>query len=325
MWLQRLRQSVHQELPPQSTPQDTHRGETLQVQLGRLHVEVRPFRRADETLPQAHGSQTVPLSRLWPQLLPLWPPGFTQETTPSSVKPSAVQLECNSVLGSVLDYTTLTLKLNGWPYLDCDREWGNVSSGLMFKPFHLIKPKREKKAGCQLTHLRPAHFYRNMVAEPNLWSAVEGPDTFFSFCLQLFSWPESSALLWLHNQNSSSVCASHMACSQASQRNMISSFKAFCFTCIQVNIWDLDTHLHIHFFFFFCSLRQYNVKRSRMYPITPTVHCVIDTSAFLLSFFFFLKHLCQLPPSGSAIIKKTNTPHTSSASARSDHEVMTGC
>lgn len=157
------------------------RGETLQVQLGRLHVEVRPFRRADETLPQAHGSQTVPLSRLWPQLLPLWPPGFTQETTPSSVKPSAVQLECNSVLGSVLDYTTLTLKWNGWPYLDCDREWGNVSSGLMFKPFHLIKPKREKKAGCQLTHLRPAHFYRNMVAEPNLWSAVEGPDTFFLF------------------------------------------------------------------------------------------------------------------------------------------------
>lgn len=236
------------------------RGETLQVQLGRLHVEVRPFRRADETLPQAHGSQTVPLSRLWPQLLPLWPPGFTQETTPPSVKPSAVQLECNSVLGSVLDYTTLTLKWNSWPYLDCDREWGNVSSGLMFKPFHLIKPKRgEKKAGCQLTHLRPAHFYRNMVAEPNLWSAVEGPDTFFSFCLQLLSWPESSALLWLHNQNSSSVCASHMACSQASQRNMISSFKAFCFTCIQVNVWDLDTHLQIHIFFARYANTMWNV------------------------------------------------------------------
>lgn len=60
----------------------------------------------------------------------------------------------------------------------------------------------------------------------------------------------------------------------------------------------------------FCSLRQYNVKRSRMYPITPTVHCVIDTSAFLLSFFFFLKHLCQLPPSGSAIIKRNkHTTH----------------
>lgn len=231
------------------------------MQLGRLHVEVRPFRRADKTLPQAHGSQTVPLSRLWPQLLPLWPPGFTQETTPPSVKPSAVQLECNSVLGSVLDYTTLTLKWNGWPYLDCDREWGNVSSGLMFKPFHLIKPKRgEKKAGCQLTHLRPAHFYRNMVAEPNLWSAVEGPDTFFfSFCLQLLSWPESSALLWLHNQNSSSVCASHMACSQASQRNMISSFKAFCFTCIQVNVWDLDTHLQIHIFFARYANTMWNV------------------------------------------------------------------
>lgn len=158
-----------------------------------------------------------------------------------------------------------------------------------------------------------------MVAEPNLWSAVEGPDTFFSFCLQLLSWPESSALLWLHNQNSSSVCASHMACSQASQRNMISSFKAFCFTCIQVNVWDLDTHLQIHIFFLLATPIQCETFQNVSYH----AYCALCHRYFS---FFFLKHSCQLPPSGSAIIKKqTNTPHTSSASASSDHEVMTGC
>ncbi|XP_040975041.1 uncharacterized protein LOC115333771 isoform X2 [Aquila chrysaetos chrysaetos] len=49
--------------------------EALQMHLGRLHLEVRPFRRADPALPQAHGHQALPLLGLRPQLLPLRPPG----------------------------------------------------------------------------------------------------------------------------------------------------------------------------------------------------------------------------------------------------------
>ena len=49
-------------------------------------MEVRALRRADETLPQTHGSQTVPVSRLRAQLLPLRPPGVAQETPPLGVK-----------------------------------------------------------------------------------------------------------------------------------------------------------------------------------------------------------------------------------------------
>lgn len=109
-------------------------------------MEVRPFRRADETLPQAHRSQTVPVPRLWTQLLPFWPPGFAQETPPPGVKPSETgQLERNSVLVSTLDSTTLTWGggiLKSWPYtLDSDREWGKCSSGCKFRPFHLISLK----------------------------------------------------------------------------------------------------------------------------------------------------------------------------------------
>lgn len=56
------------------------------MHVGRLHVEVCPFRWAHETLPQAHGSQTVSVSRLWTQLFPLRPPGFAQETPPPGVR-----------------------------------------------------------------------------------------------------------------------------------------------------------------------------------------------------------------------------------------------
>lgn len=108
----------------------TCRWETLQVHVGRLHVEVRPFGRADETLPQAHRSQTVPVPRLWTQLLPFWSPGFAQETPPPGVKPPST-LECTTFdLRGAGDFKNELALHVGLP----TGEWeGECSSGCKFR------------------------------------------------------------------------------------------------------------------------------------------------------------------------------------------------
>lgn len=50
------------------------RREALPLYLGGLHLALRPLRRADATLPQAHGDQAFPLHRVRPLLLPVRPP-----------------------------------------------------------------------------------------------------------------------------------------------------------------------------------------------------------------------------------------------------------
>lgn len=60
--------------PPVSPPPLSFvsaRRKTLQMYLGRLHLEVCSLRRTDEALPQAHGSEAIQVCRLWPQLFPL--------------------------------------------------------------------------------------------------------------------------------------------------------------------------------------------------------------------------------------------------------------
>lgn len=171
LWLQ---QSVHQELPPQSTSQDTHRWtfcfthicnlklffsalsisikefsfsslcrwETLQVHVGRLHVEVCSFRRADKTLPQAHRSQTLPVPWLWAQLLPFRSPGTAQETPPPGLK---------GLHGCYLRGTrcwfqrgAVPLWLEGGDFTDLVFHIGRCSSGCKFK---ILSPR---KPGCEL-------------------------------------------------------------------------------------------------------------------------------------------------------------------------------
>lgn len=110
----------------------TCRWETLQVHVGRLHVEVRPFGRADETLPQAHRSQTVPVPRLWTQLLPFWSPGFAQETPPPGVKP--LQLWS----APLLTWEGRGILKMSWPYTLDSRQGsgkGNVPQGASLGPF----------------------------------------------------------------------------------------------------------------------------------------------------------------------------------------------
>lgn len=50
------------------------RREALPLYLGGLYLALCPLRRADPTLPQAHGDQTLPLHRVWPLLLTVRPP-----------------------------------------------------------------------------------------------------------------------------------------------------------------------------------------------------------------------------------------------------------
>ncbi|XP_061419844.1 alpha-protein kinase 1-like isoform X1 [Lethenteron reissneri] len=79
-----LLQGVHQEFSPESSPEDAHRREAVRVRVGRLHVEVRALRRADATLPQAHGLAALPVPRVRPGLLSLRPPGAAQQAAPVS-------------------------------------------------------------------------------------------------------------------------------------------------------------------------------------------------------------------------------------------------
>lgn len=50
--------------------------------MGQLRLALRPFGRADASLPEAHGRQTLPVRRLLALLLPIRPPGPAHEETP---------------------------------------------------------------------------------------------------------------------------------------------------------------------------------------------------------------------------------------------------
>lgn len=58
------------------------RWEAVQVHVGQLRLAFRPFRRADASLPEAHGRQTLPVRRLLALLFPLRPPRPAHEETP---------------------------------------------------------------------------------------------------------------------------------------------------------------------------------------------------------------------------------------------------
>lgn len=66
-------------------PASFSRGKAIQMHLGRLHLEVRPLRRADAALQKAHRSETLQVRRLWPQLLQIRPPGPAQTETHAGV------------------------------------------------------------------------------------------------------------------------------------------------------------------------------------------------------------------------------------------------
>lgn len=61
---------------------DKTRWETVPVLVGRLSMEVRPFRRTDPPLPQTHRRQTVQMCPLWTKLLPIRPLGPAPQTPP---------------------------------------------------------------------------------------------------------------------------------------------------------------------------------------------------------------------------------------------------
>lgn len=59
------------------------------MHVGRVHVEVCSVWWTDKTFPKTHWHQTLPVSRLWPQLLPLRPPGPAPEAPHAGLKASA--------------------------------------------------------------------------------------------------------------------------------------------------------------------------------------------------------------------------------------------
>jgi len=67
------------------SPSSLCRGEAIQMHLGRLHVEVRPLRRADAALQEAHGGEALQVRRLRPQLLQVRPPGPAPAETHAGV------------------------------------------------------------------------------------------------------------------------------------------------------------------------------------------------------------------------------------------------
>lgn len=68
------------------------RRKTIQVYMGRVRVEVCPFRRIDEALPQTHGSQAVQVCRLWPQLFPFGSLGVAPPEAHARLKKKNVTL-----------------------------------------------------------------------------------------------------------------------------------------------------------------------------------------------------------------------------------------
>lgn len=91
-----LQQSVYKKFSPEGSSKDTYRRETLQVYLGRLHLEVRALGWTDEALPQTHGSEAIQVRRLWPQLLPVRPLGTAPPEAYAGVRKAACPAERKS-------------------------------------------------------------------------------------------------------------------------------------------------------------------------------------------------------------------------------------
>ena len=60
---------------------DSFRRETVSVHVGRVHVEVCPVGRADPPLPEAHGTEAVPLPPVPALLLTIRPPVAAHEAS----------------------------------------------------------------------------------------------------------------------------------------------------------------------------------------------------------------------------------------------------
>lgn len=68
------------------------RGKALQVFVGGLRVALRPLRRVDTSLSEAHRVQALQVQLLWPLFFPLGPLGAAHEATPVTTNtPSLVQ------------------------------------------------------------------------------------------------------------------------------------------------------------------------------------------------------------------------------------------
>lgn len=61
------------------------RRKTIQMHMGGMHVEVCSFRWTNAAFPQAHRNQTLPVSRLWPELFTFRPSCSSQETPHASL------------------------------------------------------------------------------------------------------------------------------------------------------------------------------------------------------------------------------------------------
>lgn len=72
------------------------RRETLQVYLGRLHLEIRSFGWTDEALPQTHGSEAIQVRRLWSQLFPVRSLGTAPPEAYAGVRKATCPAECKS-------------------------------------------------------------------------------------------------------------------------------------------------------------------------------------------------------------------------------------
>lgn len=75
-----------------SFPPPLCRRKTLQMYVGRMHMEICSVWWTHKTFPETHWNQTFPVSRLWPQLLPLRPPCSAQEAPHARVNTSAARL-----------------------------------------------------------------------------------------------------------------------------------------------------------------------------------------------------------------------------------------
>ena len=200
------------------------RWEALQVHVGRLHVEVCTFRWADETLPQAHRSQTVPVPRLWTQLLPLWSPGFAQETPPPGVKPSLHRAAWKQ-LGACFNVGLYHFDLRGGGFKELALHigllqgvgGGNVPQGASLDPFTslawiwaVVTPSI---SFCRfiISSFWHCHTHKGCWKVQTLFINIKRR-------LKHLSWPESSTLLWLQNQAAPSPAqfkpqTLHTACS----------------------------------------------------------------------------------------------------------------
>ncbi|MCL4163154.1 UNVERIFIED_CONTAM: hypothetical protein GTU68_024622, partial [Idotea baltica] len=76
-----MQQDLHEILPPQSAPANAYRGEAVPVPLERLRLEVRPVRRADAALPEAHRGSPLPVPPVRESLFQVGSPQSSHEET----------------------------------------------------------------------------------------------------------------------------------------------------------------------------------------------------------------------------------------------------